>query len=78
MLSLFALAVFAGDPLGIREGNKIMGHVVEDGTEENIAFAAVLIVETGEGATSNENGQFAFTDLVPGKYTLRVTAIKGR
>ena len=59
LLSLFALAMFAGDPVGIREGNKIMGHVVEDGTEENIAYAAVLVVETGAGATSNENGQFA-------------------
>ena len=51
-----------------------MGHVVEDGTEENIAYAAVLVVETGAGATSNENGQFAFTDLAAGTYTLRVTA----
>ena len=74
-LSLFALAMFAGDPVGIREGNKIIGHVVEDGTEENIAYAAVLVVETGAGATSNENGQFAFTDLAAGKYTLRVTAM---
>ena len=69
------MAVLAGAPVGIVEGNRIVGHVVEDGTEENIAFAAVLIVETGVGATSNENGQFAFTNLAPGKYTLRVTAM---
>ena len=75
LFSLSALAVLAGDPVGIREGNKIMGHVVEDGSEENIAYAAVLVVETGAGTTSNENGQFAFTGLAPGKYTLRVTAM---
>jgi outer membrane receptor for ferrienterochelin and colicins len=75
IFSLCTLTMLAGDPVGIREGNKIMGHVVEDVTEENIAYAAVLVVETGAGATSNEEGQFAFTDLVPGKYTLRVTAM---
>lgn len=26
------LAVFASDPIAIREGNKIMGHIIEDGT----------------------------------------------
>ena len=75
LLSLFALSLFAADPVVIKEGNKIMGHVVEDGNEDNIAYAAVLIVETGAGTTSNEDGQFAFVNLAPGKYTLRVSAM---
>ena len=60
---------------GIKEGNKISGHVIEHDTEENIAFASILIIETGEGTMSNEQGQFVFNDLAPGKYTLRASAI---
>ena len=75
LLSLCVSVSLAGDPVTIKEGNKIVGHIIEDGTEENIAFAAILVVETGEGATSNENGQFSLTNLAPGKYTLRVTAM---
>ena len=75
ILSFCTLTLFASDPVVIKEGNKIMGHIIEDGTEENIAFASVLIIETGEGATSNEEGHFAFTNLAPGKYNLRVTAM---
>ena len=72
LTSFFALAMYA---VNIKEGNKISGHIIEDGTEENIAFAAVLIVETGEGTTSNEEGQFVFSNLAPGTYNLRVTAM---
>lgn len=75
LASFFALALYAVNESNIKEGNKISGHVIEDGTEENIAFAAVLIVETGEGTTSNEEGQFVFSNLAPGTYNLRVTAM---
>ncbi|MBQ8337100.1 MAG: TonB-dependent receptor [Bacteroidaceae bacterium] len=61
--------------MDIKEGNKISGHVIEDATEDNIAFASVLIVETGNGTMSNEQGQFEFSSLTPGKYTLRVSAV---
>ena len=60
---------------GIKEGNMISGHVIEDGTEENIPYANVLILETGEGTSSNEQGQFEFRKLRAGKYTLRVSAM---
>ena len=59
----------------IKDGNSIFGHVIEDGSEENVAFATVLIVETGEGTMSNEQGQFVFRNLPSGKYTLRVSMI---
>ena len=74
-MCFIVLASFAGHPVSIKEGNKISGHIIEDGTEDNIPFAAVLIVETGEGTTSNEEGQFVFSNLAPGKYNLRVTAM---
>lgn len=57
------------------KGNIISGHVIEDGTEENIAFATVLIIETGEGTVSNEQGRFEFSNLPAGKYNVRVSAV---
>ena len=62
-------------PDGIREGNIIMGHVIADVTEEDIPFASIYIEETGDGAVSNEEGQFEFRNLAAGKYHLRVSAV---
>ena len=38
----------------IREGNMISGHVLVKGSEENIPYATVLIVGSGQGTVSNE------------------------
>ena len=51
----------------IKEGNMISGHVVEKYSEENIPYATILLVGTDLGTTSNEEGQFAFRNLKPGK-----------
>lgn len=80
LLSAFAMlfavvAVCSASGMGIKEGNMISGHVIEAVSEENIPFANILIVETGEGTSSNEQGQFEFRQLKPGTYTLRVSAI---
>ena len=75
LLLLSVVVASAAGPSVIKGGNKISGHVIEDGTEDNIAFASVLIVETGEGTACNESGQFVLDNLAPGKYTLRVSAI---
>ena len=75
MFLLFGMALQAENVPAIKEGNMISGHVIEDGTEDNIAFATVLIVETGEGTMSNESGQFEFRNMRPGKYTLRVSMV---
>lgn len=68
------LAYSEGAP-SIKDGNMISGHIIEDGSEENIPYASILIVETGNGTMSNEQGQFEFRDLPAGKYTLRVSAV---
>ena len=60
---------------GIKEGNMIMGHVIEFTTEDNIPYASIYIEETGDGAVSNEQGQFEFRNLAAGKYRLRVSAV---
>ena len=60
---------------GVRDGNMIMGHVIEYDTEANIPFATIYIEENGKSAMSNEDGQFEFKDLAAGKYHLRVSAM---
>ena len=70
-----AVGLCASLPSGVKEGNMISGHVIEADTESDIPYANVLILETGEGTSSNEQGQFEFRKLKAGKYTLRVSAI---
>lgn len=41
-------AAVAANP--IREGNMISGHVLVKGSEENIPYATVLIVGSGQGS----------------------------
>ena len=65
------LSLYAGDVKPVREGNMIAGHVIEKGTENSLPYATILIVETGRGTVSNENGDFIFTDIPEGVYTLR-------
>lgn len=58
-----------------RSGNSIYGHVIEENTETGIAYAAVLLVETGQGMSADEYGKFQFTHIPAGEYTLRVQLI---
>ncbi len=58
-----------------RQGNSIYGHVIEEGTEDDVPYAAVLLVETGQGMTADEYGKFQFNYIPAGEYTLRVQLI---
>mgnify|MGYP000302697392 FL=1 len=64
--------VYAEDVNPVKEGNVIAGHVIEKGTENSLPYAAVLIVETGQGTVTNEDGKFKFKNIPAGKYTLKV------
>lgn len=66
-------AVYSVTP--VKEGNQIAGHVIEKNTEESIPYAAILIVGTDLGTTSDEGGHFTFTNLKAGKYLLRVSSV---
>lgn len=55
----------------VKEGNVITGHVIEKGTEAGIPYAAVLIVETGDGTVTDQDGYFRFKNVPAGKYTLK-------
>ncbi len=54
------------------KGNIIFGHVIEKGTEENLAYATALIIELNQGTTTDENGKFIFEKIPAGTYTIRV------
>lgn len=73
LMAMGVNAIYAVTP--IEEGNQIAGHVIEKDSEENIPFAAVLIVGTDMGTTSNEDGHFSFKNLKAGKYLLRVSSV---
>lgn len=64
--------VHAEDVNPVKEGNAITGHVIEKSTENNLPYATILIVETGQGTVSDENGEFKFKKIPTGKYTLKV------
>ena len=67
-----ALNVHAYENNPVKHGNIIRGHVIEKYSEEHLPYAAILIVETGEGTVSDDTGHFRFTKVPAGSYTLRV------
>ena len=74
VLTWVGMTLYAVDQ--IRQGNIIDGHVVVKGTEENVPYATVQVVEQpGKGAVANENGQFQIKGLPEGSYTLKVHAV---
>ena len=75
LFTLLCLVLCNSAVAQIRDARTISGHVIEESSEEDIAFATVLVVETGEGTVSNESGQFVFRNLAPGNYTLRVSMV---
>ena len=44
----------------VKEGNAIVGHVIEKGSEAGLPYATVLLVETGEGTVTDAGGYFRF------------------
>ncbi len=57
------------------QANTIYGHIVEQGSSEPVPYATILVLETGQGLSADENGQFEFADLRPGDYTLRAQSV---
>lgn len=57
------------------QANAIYGHIVEQGSDEGVAYASVLVVETGQGTMTNESGEFELTGLHAGDYTLRTQLV---
>ena len=52
--------------------NAISGHIFEYGTHEEIPFATIFVVETSDGVSAGDGGEFFIENLRDGRYTLRV------
>lgn len=48
----------------------LFGTVTEAETKQPVPYAEVLILQTGQGAITDEKGRFAFTELCEGSYTV--------
>lgn len=72
LLATLTAAATEHDNIPKKTGNAITGHVLDERTEKDLAFATILILESGMGATTNEEGRFSFKKLEVGEYTLRV------
>ena len=77
ILALIAFIAFlpawGNNPL--KPGNRIVGHIIEKGTENSIPYATIQILGLGNGTVSNENGEFELKGLAPKTYKLKVKAM---
>ena len=53
----------------------LSGHVEDVDTKEKLVLATAFIKETGKQIITNEKGDFVFTALCPGDYTLLITHV---
>ena len=75
MLCLLVGTVSAEVKTSVKEGNVINGHVLEKYKEVGMPYATVLIIETGAGTVTDDEGYFRFKNLRAGDYTLRVQSV---
>lgn len=75
LFALFMYSPAAHSEQFIAENGEIRGTVYGHETGDPLANATVRLVETGQRALTNENGEFRFEDLPSGDYTLSVIAI---
>lgn len=54
---------------------RLSGHTEDADTKEKLALATVTIVELQQEVVTDENGDFVFTGLCSGQYTLRITHV---
>ncbi len=65
---------YAEDVNPVKEGNVISGHVVEKGTENSLPYAAILIVDTGQGTVSSNEDKVSSASFRQESTQLRVSA----
>jgi TonB-dependent SusC/RagA subfamily outer membrane receptor len=72
--ALLALALAAG-PAGAQETARVVGRVVEAGTQSPISGAQVFLTGTSFGTLTGQNGQYLLLNVPRGTYTVRVERI---
>lgn len=72
VVTIIALAI-AGNAVAQPCTFKLSGHVEDADTKEKLVAATVSIKETGKQIITNDKGDFVFTDLCAGEYTLLIT-----
>ena len=75
---LFALFIYlpaAHSQQFIAKNGEMRGTVYGQETGDPLANTTVRLVETGQSAVTDENGEFRFEDLPAGDYTLNVIAV---
>lgn len=55
--------------------DRISGTITDEETGEPLFGANVFVVETGQGASTNADGEYIILSVPPGRYTLRVSYI---
>ncbi|MGE3800687.1 MAG: TonB-dependent receptor [Candidatus Kapaibacterium sp.] len=72
LILLTVITTLAGNRLS---GACITGQVVEDETKESINWTTVRIPEVNRAEQSHDNGHFRFCEVLPGDYTILVSAL---
>lgn len=67
---LFSFFSFAQQSQGVSVSGMVKGS-----SGQSIPFATVSIENRGKAITSDENGNFYFRNIKPGKYTLKISAV---
>lgn len=55
--------------------HQIKGTVIDKSSRKPLEFINVLIIETGKGGTTDAEGHFTITDVLPGIYRLQASAV---
>lgn len=70
---MLVLAMMGGAATAWAQTGSIDGHVVDAETRDDLIGVDVVLVGSGKTAQTDVDGKFAFPDLTPGTYNLKVT-----
>ncbi|MFT5337633.1 MAG: hypothetical protein ACI9YL_001638, partial [Luteibaculaceae bacterium] len=73
--SLIGLVIFLCPFFALGQSGVIQGRVINEITNETVPFANLYIPEINKGTTSNDLGEFTFSEIAPGIYTLQCTYV---
>lgn len=73
LLSILLSVLFL--PMALFAQGAIEGTVTDQRTGESLPGATVFLVELDRGASTDIDGQYSFSNLAPGTYTLQVTFV---